>query len=94
MVLIDSTAGLSRAKNFHFGVAPVYTGVDNEGKGWEKIKSWFGFRVHLVVEAHAELPVSYTVTKAFIGEQPVMRELLNELNEKHPELMRSLVKTA
>ena len=33
MVLIDSTAGLSRAKNFHFGVKPVYdemTGPNGE----------------------------------------------------------------
>lgn len=65
----------------------TYRGVDNGGKAWEKVKSWFGFRLHLLVEADAELPVSYTVTKASVGEQPVMRELLAELNNVHPELI-------
>lgn len=64
-----------------------YSGVDQEGKPWEKVKSWFGFRIHLLVEADAELPVSYTVTKASVGEQPVMRELLAGLNNVHPELI-------
>lgn len=65
----------------------TYRGVDNTGKPWEKIKSWFGFRIHLIVEADAELPVSYAVTKASVGEQPVMRELFVELNNTHPEIV-------
>ena len=64
-----------------------YHGIDEDGKAWEKVKSWFGFRLHLVVDADAELPVSYTVTKASTGEQPVMRKLLTELNTVHPELI-------
>lgn len=47
-----------------------YHGVEADGKAWEKVKSWFGFRLHLVVDADAELPVGYEVTKASIGEQP------------------------
>jgi len=62
-------------------------GVDKDGKAWEKVKSWFGFRVHLVVDADAELPVGYAVTKASIGEQPVMDELFVELQKTHPELI-------
>lgn len=64
-----------------------YAGIDQDDKAWEKVKSWFGFRLHLVVEADAELPVSYTVTKASVGEQPVMRELFAELDRVHPELI-------
>lgn len=64
-----------------------YCGVDKDGKAWEKVKSWFGFRVHLLVDADAELPISYEVTKASTGEQPVMRELFAELNNVHPELI-------
>lgn len=69
-----------------FGVKK-YKGVDKDGKAWEKIKSWFGFRVHLVVDADAELPVGYTVTKASVSEQPVMTELFVKLKETHPELL-------
>ena len=64
-----------------------YCGVDQDGKAWEKVKSWFGFRIHLLVDADAELPVSYAVTKASTGEQPVMSELLADLNRTHPELI-------
>lgn len=65
-----------------------YCGVDESGKAWEKVKSWFGFRLHLIVEADAELPVSYEVTKASTGEQPVMREMFSTLKESHPELIK------
>jgi hypothetical protein len=64
-----------------------YSGVDENGKSWEKVKSWFGFRLHLVVDADSELPVSYKMTKASPGEQPIMRELFDELNRVHPELI-------
>jgi hypothetical protein len=49
-----------------------YHGVDGNGKVWEKVKSWFGFRLHLIVDATAELPIAYAVTKASLGEQPVI----------------------
>ena len=64
-----------------------YSGVDQAGKAWEKVKSWFGFRLHLIVDADVELPISYTVTKASVREQPVMSELFAELNRVHPELI-------
>ena len=64
-----------------------YHGVDTDGKAWEKVKSWFGFRLHLVVDADAELPVGYEVTKASISEQPVMTKLFAELKKTHPELL-------
>jgi len=65
-----------------------YHGVDADGKAWEKVKSWFGFRLHLVVDADAELPVGYEVTKASLGEQPVMTKLFSELKATHPELLK------
>ncbi len=64
-----------------------YQGVDKDGKPWEKVKSWFGFRLHLIADADAELPISYCVTKASVGEQPVMKELFAELNKTHPEII-------
>ena len=64
-----------------------YCGIDGDGKAWEKIKSWFGFRIHLLVDADAELPISYEVTKASTGEQPVMRKLFADLKNVHHELI-------
>jgi len=65
----------------------TYHGINKDGNSWKKIKSWFGFKVHLIVEADSEIAVAYKVTKASVGEQPVMRELFAELNEVHPELI-------
>jgi hypothetical protein len=64
----------------------TYRGVNKDGMAWEKVKSWFGFRIHLIADADAELPIAYTVTKASIGEQPVMRKLFVDLKNAHPEL--------
>lgn len=75
-----------REQDANWGVKK-YCGVDENGKAWEKIKSWFGFRLHLIVEADSELPVSYEVTKASAGEQPVMQEMFLALEQSHPELM-------
>lgn len=41
----------------------------------------------MVVDADAELPIAYTVTKASTGEQPVMTQLFVELKKTHPELL-------
>ena len=65
----------------------VYRGVDANGKPWEQIKSWFGFRLHLIVEGEAEMPIAYQVTKASVGEQPIMRQMIENLNHTHPELI-------
>jgi hypothetical protein len=77
-----------REKDADWGVKK-YHGIDQDGKAWEKVKSWFGFRLHLVVDAEAELPVAYEVTQASTGEQPVMREMLAKLKETHPALIKS-----
>jgi Transposase DDE domain/Transposase domain (DUF772) len=64
-----------------------YKGKNDDGSAWEKVKSWFGFRLHLIVDVQYELPVTYRVTKASLNEQPVIRELFKDTAEKHPELI-------
>lgn len=61
--------------------------MGKDGVAWEKVKSWFGFRIHLIADADAELPIAYKVTRASSSEQPVMREMLADLNQTHPELI-------
>jgi len=41
-----------------------YRGQNKDGSLWEKIVKWFGYKLHLVVDATYELPVAYKVTKA------------------------------
>jgi len=45
----------------------TYKGPGEDGSVWEKVKRWFGYKVHLVVDADYELPLAYTVTRASAG---------------------------
>ena len=64
-----------------------YTGVNEDGTAWEKVVSWFGYKLHLVVDANYELPVAFTVTKASQAEIPEAKKIISEIAGKHPRLM-------
>ena len=64
-----------------------YQGVNEDRSLWVKIKSWFGFRLHLIIDAQHEFPIAFEVTKASTGEQPVIREMFDDLAEEHPEIV-------
>ena len=36
----------------------VYQGVRKDGTPWKKVTSWFGYRLHLIVDSDYELPVA------------------------------------
>ena len=38
-------------------------GVDKKGNVWKKVKSWFGYCLHVIVDSDSGLPVDYEVTK-------------------------------
>jgi len=65
----------------------TYRGVGEDGTPWEKVYHWFGYKVHLVVDAEYELPVAFAVTKASASEMPQARRLLGGLVERHPDLL-------
>jgi len=58
-----------------------------DGSVFEKVRSWFGYKLHLIVDANHEIPVAYEVTRASAGEQPVGRNLVGRLGERHPEIL-------
>jgi hypothetical protein len=64
-------------------------GKHDDGTAWEKVTKWFGYRVHLVVDAEYELPVAYKVTKASVGEAPQAHRLLDRLKERHPQILEA-----
>src|SRR5690554_2283504 len=65
----------------------VYYHQDDKGKRYKKIKKWFGYKLHLIVDAAYELPIAYKVTPASGAEAPVAHKLIDELDETHPELI-------
>lgn len=66
----------------------TYKEKRKDGTVWEKVKSWFGYKLHLVVDADYELPVAFEVTKASCSEIPVAHELVKQLSGRHEELVK------
>lgn len=77
------TADGRRDTDADWGVK-TYSGVDAKGKAWEKVTSWFGFKLHLIVDSRYELPVDFRLTKASAAEQPMAIEMLDALAERAP----------
>ena len=59
-------------------------GVKGSGK---KKRYWYGYLLHLVVDASYELPLAFEVTEASRGEQPQAQWLLDQMQQRHPELL-------
>jgi hypothetical protein len=64
-----------------------YRGVGQDGTPWERLKRWFGYQLHLIVDANHELPVGYEVMKASTSEVTRLVPMVERLEEKHPELV-------
>jgi DDE family transposase/transposase-like protein DUF772 len=60
----------------------------DDGTSYKKITLWFGYKLHLVVDADHELPVAYEITAASAGEAPIARALVKRLSERHKALMK------
>jgi len=67
----------------------VYSGIDKEGRLWEKVKSWFGYTVHLLIDSTYGLPVNFTVTRASMSEVKIAPVLIESTRNSHPELIES-----
>lgn len=65
----------------------TYKGTDKNGMVWEKIKRWFGYKLHLVVDAKYEVPLAYTVTRASANDSPQLLPMIENLRQRHPELV-------
>jgi hypothetical protein len=61
--------------------------VREDGTLYEKVTRWFGYKLHLVVDAEYELPVAYEVRKASESEFPVVPQQIEKLAERHPEML-------
>jgi hypothetical protein len=61
----------------------TYKGKRADGSLWEKISSWFGYKLHLLVDTTYELPVGYRVTKASRADIEEMIPMVEEAKKKH-----------
>jgi hypothetical protein len=67
----------------------TYRGKREDGTLWEKVKSWFGYKIHLLVDSKYELPVAYLVTKASASDTVNMLPLVEQADKKHPDLLEN-----
>lgn len=66
----------------------TYRGKREDGSLWEKTVSWFGYRVHLVVDSRYELPVAFKVSQASYAEGPQAQAILDVMELSHAEVLR------
>jgi hypothetical protein len=67
----------------------TYRGKREDGTAWEKVVRWFGFELHLLVDARHELPLNYRVTKASAAESPLLMPIVEEAEQLHPEVIEN-----
>ena len=56
------------------------------GQEWNKVKSWFGYGMHLIADTHYEIPVAFRLTPASNSEVVELDNMLDELFEQTPML--------
>ena len=59
-----------------------------DGSLWEKVIRWFGFKLHLVVDATYELPVAFSLTRASASEVKKAHKLLEQMATDLPGTMK------
>lgn len=64
----------------------TYRGKRADGTAWEKVKSWFGYKLHLLVDSVYELPLAFFVTKASEDDMTNILPLVEDLEKNHKEL--------
>ena len=68
----------------------TYKGKRKDGSLWEKVVSWFGYKLHLLVDTTYELPVGYRVTRASRPDIEEMVPMVKDALQKHFETIETL----
>ena len=68
-----------------------YKGTRKDGTIWEKVTKWFGYKLHLLVDSHYELPLAFEITGASTNDSPKLMPLVEDIETNHPEIYRDTV---
>lgn len=66
----------------------TYRGIGKNGKAWEKVKTWFGYKLHLLIDSVNELPLDFRLTEASAGDSPELLDRVADLQTRHPEMAK------
>jgi len=61
-------------------------GVDKGGNPWKKVKSWFGYGLHLIADTVYEIPVAFGLTVASASEPVELGGLIHQTFEQTPAI--------
>lgn len=75
-------------KEANWGVKKYTESRSEKGEKVIKKTSWFGYRLHLIVDAKYELPVAYKVTQASNSEKTEMLKIWKDLQSKKPKIVK------
>ena len=75
-------------KEANWGVKRYTESKNGKGENVIKKTSWFGYRLHLIVDVRYELPVAYKVTQASNSEKIEMLKIWKDLNSERPEVVK------
>jgi len=64
----------------------TYHGQREDATLWEKVVTWFGYKIHLLVDTKYEMPIGYRVTRASVSDTTQLLPLVGDLKEKHPQI--------
>ncbi len=62
------------------------SGFDKDGNLWKKVKSWFGYGLHLIADTVYEIPIAFSVTAASASESVELGSLIQNTFEQTPAL--------
>jgi len=63
-----------------------YKGVRKDGTAWEKVKHWFGYKLHLLVDSVYEMPLAYAITTASTSDAKHLLPLVEDRKERHADI--------
>lgn len=62
----------------------TYESVDQDGTTQKIEVKWFGYKLHLLIDARYEMPLAWDVTEATRADSPALMPLVEHLKEQHP----------
>jgi len=67
--------------------AKTYKGKRKDGTLWEQVKSWFGYKLHIIIDADYEIPIAYKITKASEPDTNQLLPMVEKLKELQSEII-------
>jgi hypothetical protein len=68
----------------------TYHGEREDRTLWEKVVTWFGYKIHLLVDTKYEMAISYQVTRASESDTKQLLPLVKEVKEKHLQIYKDM----